>query len=297
MQQLATGLTPALETIFDKFLDENPQPYFSFRTLDANKATMPVVGPEGNVTSLPVNAARILPGRTKIRTAGGKQVWLLYSVEEQTVEHQGVTSVVGKPEPIAFEPKDYCILAVRRDDREKLVRLLFSDECRNSLNPDKRRPDQGEVYELIEPAKTAEQLVVSKEKVLDAQIAVRQAADSELKLACERLSLAVTDDRNLNAASLYDAASADPAAVLRVLSDEWDKTTALVRDLTTSCVIEFDAAERKYLTTLDRKAILNVPTGNFEQALIKHLSDTQGQNLKRTLGRLLEEANKKKGKK
>lgn len=297
MTTLDTALSPALETILETFLSENKQPVFTFRTLDANTSTMMVQTSDGSSMPTVVNASRTVPGATKIRTPEGRQQKLMYSVRERMETVNGSTTLIQEPEPIIFEPKDFNIITVKRTNRELLARLLFSNECQNGLNPEIEEPGVGYVYELIQPAKTAEQLVVNRERVLDAQIAVRSASEAELTLAVQRLNLSVSKDRNDNAKSLYDKAEADPEGVFRVLSDEWDKTTALVRELTGAGVIEFDSNERHYLTAADRKPIHTVHSGNFEQSLIKHLSDTQGQALKRALTRELAEKTAKKGKK
>lgn len=286
MTSLLTDLPASLENLLDKFLEDNPQPLFRFRTLDANQHIMPIQGPDG-VTPAVVNPARILPGGTKIRTPEGKMLHLLYWEKQQQTTVNGVMTILPEPEPIIFEPREFCIKEVPRSKRELLARLLFSNECRNGLNPAKEEPVSGYVYELIEPAKTAEQTIAAKERILYAQQEVLKATAMALTLACQRLDLPVSDDRNVNADTLFERAAKDPESVNRVLTDAYDKTVALVRELLAADVIAFDGAARHYLTTHDRKSILDVPQGDFEKALVKHLSDTQGQKLRVSLVRRL----------
>lgn len=295
MQQLKNGLTPELEEIFDKFLKDNPQPTFLFRLIEAGEHRIPVQTAEG-VENTVFNPSRHVHGSTKIRTATGHQLNLVYSESQEEKTVNGVVTLTDRPESIWFDQRSHCIVTVKRTEREKLIRLLFSDQCRNSINPSADTPDGGYVYELVQTGKKIEQQVANQDRVLDAQIAVRQATDSEVMLACERLELATSPERAANVAALYVRAGVDPDGVFRVLGDEWDKTTALVRDLTTAGVIAFDEAGRAYKTVSDQKPFHNVLTGNQETSLIKYLSDSQGQKTKTALSKLLEEKAKKGGK-
>lgn len=292
MQTLTTDLPESLDVILTKFLDDNPQSTFQFRTLNANRATIQVITSDGTEARV-VNSARTITGSTIIRTPEGRRHNLVYSVGEDTVNVNGQTMVKPRPEAITFETNEFCIKVVKRTNYELLARLLFADQCSNGLNPAREEPNGGFVYELIQPAKNAERRVIDKEAVLDAQIAVRRASDTELKQACLRLGIAASDDRNDNAGGLYAAAEADPKGVYAVLGDEWDKTTALVRDLSTAGIIAFDDAARAFRTVSDQKAFHNALTGDPEQSLVKYLSDSQGQKTKVALARLLEEKNKK----
>lgn len=296
MQQLATDLPAEFDGLLTQFLADNLQQTFTFRKLDANTQLMPVQTETGIVPT-PVNSARTIPGATRVRTSEGRLVQLMYAEgQEQTIVN-GLPMLTDRPEPITFEPKEHCVVSVQRNNREKLVRMLFSNECRNSLNPAREQPTTGYVYELVQPARTAEQLVINKERVLDVQIAVRMASPTERVLACQRLEVAVSDDANVNATTLYAQAETDPEAVFRVLGDEFDKIVALVRDLGAAGVIEFDAAGRYFLTAHDRKNILDVAVGDAEATLVKYLAGTQGQRLKTALSRMLDEKASKKGKK
>ena len=67
-------------------------------------------------------------------------------------------------------------------------------------------------------------------------------------------------------------------------------------DLLASNLIAFDEAARTYRTVSDQKAFHNVLTGDQEQSLIKHLSDSQGAKIKNALSKALEEKSKKGGK-
>ena len=295
MAILSTELPQSLETILDKFLDENQQATFQFRTMGANQNTMQVITADGT-QSVPVNSARTINGQTIIRTPEGKRHQLVYSVGEDREIVNGVPTVTPRPEAITFEPKEFCVKVVKRNERELLARLLFSNQCRNGLNPAKEEPNGGYVYELIEPAKNVEKAVIDEEAILDAKILVRRASDAEAAEACSRLSLPVSQDRNANTKALYAHAELDPKAVVSVLNDEWNQTAALVRDLLSSNFITFDEAARTYRTVSDQKAFHNVLTGDQEQSLIKYLSDSQGQKTKTALTRLLEEKAKKGGK-
>ncbi|GAC1368623.1 MAG: hypothetical protein NVSMB30_05470 [Hymenobacter sp.] len=294
--QTLTNLVPELfEELFERFLAENKQPIFYFRTLDANANTMAIQSAEG-VTNAIVNASRTIPGAARVRTPDGKMHRLLYSEKERVETVNGQTVVIQEPEPITFEPKEFCIRAVARNQRELLIRLLFSNECRNGLNPALEESPRGFVYELIQPAKTAEAAIVNDDAILDAKLAVRAAGDTELQLGCERLQLPFTADRNVNIKTRYTAAERDPQAVFRVLSDEWDKTTGLVRDLTAAGLIAFDEAGRRFVSGADRKPLLEVPSGAPEAALVSYLNDSQGKRVKVNLARQLAELGSKKKK-
>ena len=295
MATLSTELPDSFVTILDKFLDDNPQRTFQFRTLNANQSTMQVLTADGT-QQVPVNSSRTITGQTIVRTPEGKRLSLVYSIGEDRESHNGQMVVTPRPESITFEPKEFCVKVVKRNDRELLARLLFADQCRNGLNPAKEEPNGGFVYELIEPAKNVEKAVFDEEAILDAKILVRRASDAEAAEACSRLSLPVSPDRNANTKTLYGHAALDPKAVVAVLNDEWTVTAALVRDLLANSLITFDDAARTYRTTSDQKPFHNVLTGDQEQSLIKYLSDSQGQKTKTALTRLLEEKNSKKGK-
>lgn len=294
MTNLETELSPKLEQVLSDFLDSHPQQSFLFRTLDANKHTLPVQTGD-SVEHKPANPSRMISGSSIIRTPEGRQLNLIYWVRQETQNNGGVTSIMPVPEPITFEAGELCQVTVLRGNRELLIRLLFSNQCRNGINPAKETPNGGLVYELVEPAKTAEKQVADEDKVLDAKILIRTASATERQLAVQRLSLPVSEDENTNRKTLSDHASVDPAGVVAVLGEEWTQTTGFVRDLTTAGIIAFDSPERAYRTVGDQKIILSVQTGDFENALIKHLSDSQGQTLKRQLVRLQTEANSKKG--
>lgn len=296
MIQLATGLTPALEAVLDKFLDDNPQPTFLFRLVDAGENRMPVQTAEG-VEHRVFNPSRHVRGNTRIRTADGRQISLMYSTEQEEKMVNGMVQLTDKPASIWFDQITHCIVTVSRTDREKLVRLLFSNECRNSINPSAEVPEGGVVYELIQPERKAQQAAANKQRIGAAIAALGTATASELALACGRLDLAVSTDQNANYSTLFDAASLAPEGVFNALSDEYDKVTALVRDLISQGIVEFDASARKFITLPTRADLLDVPQGHHEPVLTKYLStNTQGQKVKATLQRMLDEKNAKKKK-
>lgn len=295
MTQLNTGLNAELESILDKFLTDNTQPTFIFRLIDAGEHTLPVQSAQG-VENMVYNPSRCAPGATKIRTADGRQIRVMYSESQDEKMVNGVMTLTDRPSAIWFDHRTHCIVTVSRNNRELLTRLIFSDECRNSINPYKEDPLGGVMYELIEPEKKAKVLAATKQRIGAAIAALGTASDTELAIACTRLELPSTADKNANYSTLFDAANLNPEAVFNALSDEYDKVTALVRDLTTQGIVEFDAAARKYITLPARTDLLDVPQGNHEPVLIKYLSvNAQGQKVKVTLQRMLDEKNAKKG--
>lgn len=296
MTSLATTLPDSLTKVLADFLEKNPQPVFRFRTLDANTYQMPVQNSDNTVTPRPVSPSRSVPGAVVVRAPEGHQVRLMYS-NGKTKDGMvgGLPTIVDVPQAIWFEAQQHCLVEVRRTDREQLARLLFSNECRNGLNPAKEEPDSGCVYELVQPEKTAADLAALKRLVGKAQGKLENATESELAKACERCEQAVSPDANTNYSALFDLAQQEPQRVLNALSDEFDKHEAFVADLLGAGVIEFDQTTRQFLILPARTTLLVVPTGPQDTALVKYLIETnEGKKIKPTLKGLLDAKAKKK---
>lgn len=295
MELISTTLPDSLVKAYDAFLAANKQPIFVFQKLGTNQMLMPVQQPDNTVVPTPQNSTRVVPGTSEIRTPEGDMVTLLYSTRRTREMVGGVPMNVPVPEPIVFEAAQNCVVRVPRTERELLRRLLFSNECRNGINPAKQEPASGYVYELVQPEKSAADLAALKRAVGTATGALSQATDSEMAKACERLELPVSGDANQNYSLLFDLATTEPARVVAALGDEWSKHEALVTDLLNSGVIEFDQNARQFIILPGRTQLLLVPQGAHETALVKYLIETpEGRKIKGSLKQALDAKAKKK---
>ncbi|WP_345227374.1 hypothetical protein [Hymenobacter koreensis] len=155
----------------------------------------------------------------------------------------------------------------------------------------------GYKFERVQPAKDAK----NEAKTVEQSIAVMSTLatyDYEtLKGVAKRLKLPTNTDRDSMFTSLVKLAQQDSDRVFRALADEAVQVEALIANAEQEKVIEWEAAERRYVYTETRQRVLEIPSGNHQEELLSYLLDNQGQTTRRQLQRVYDEKLAKKNKK
>jgi len=285
-------LTPLQQAAFDEFLRKNKAQSFAFELLEAG-APMPIQGP-GNIIQPEMRfSSRHIGGEVEFPSPEGVQVRVMYSKRSERIKQNGVDATVAIPESIWFEASRAGKIEVPRNQTAWLVRMLFSNECINSINPAFVEPITGCVYRLIQPEVTAAEMAAARSLRIKVQGMIDGNTEEENKLVARRLE--TTKRLQFNYAlgadalrlALFDAADADAAAVFAATNDGALKGRALVEQAEKAGLIRFQHETRDWLLAATGQPIQHIPSGEPVEGLAAWLLDTQGAATQASLKRML----------
>ena len=289
---LTTELTPTQQTAFDAFLAANPARSFRFALLDAS-TTMPKLDENNLVHPTSWYSSRALTGDVTFRSPEGKDVRIVYSKSSTRVRRNGVEELEAVPETIWMEAAQQGVVEVNRNAHNFLIRMLFSNECQNGINPAKEEPLTGHVYQLIQPEKTAAERSVARaftrkvQGMLDENTHEENVRVAKRLEVTKRLSFDYTAGPDALREALVDAA-ADSEAVYAATSDSTEKAKALVEQAQKADLIKFRHETREWVYSASGQALQVIPAGEPIDGLAAWLLDTQGTStrlaLKKQLG-------------
>lgn len=301
---LSNTLTPSQQKAYDAFLAKNKAQSFTFELLEAG-TTMPIQGPGNIVTPELRFSSRHIGGETEFPSPEGTQVRVMYSKRSERMKQNGVDVSMAIPEAIWFEASRFGKVEVPRNQTAFLVRMLFSNECINSINPAFVEPIIGCVYRLIQPEVTAAELAAARSLRIKVQGMIDANSEEENKLVARRLE--TTKRLQFNYAlgadalrlALFDAADNDAEAVFAATTDSALKGRALVDQAVGAGLIRFAHESREWLLAATGQPIQLIATGDPVEGLAAWLLDTQGAatqaSLKRQLAEKLGKPEKVKG--
>lgn len=290
---LTTELTPSQQTAFDAFLAANPARTFDFALLDA-ATTMPRLDENNLVHPTPWYSSRALTGDVMFRSPEGRDVRIVYSKGSKPVRRNGQEELEAVPEVIWLEASKQCVVSVSRNAHTFLIRMLFSNECQNGINPAKEEPLTGHVYQLIQPEKTAAERSVARaftrkvQGMLDENTHEENVRVAKRLEVTKRLSFDYTAGPDALREALVDAAAADSEAVYAATSDSTEKAKALVEQAQKADLIKFRHETREWVYSASSQTLQVIPAGEPIDGLAAWLLDTQGTStrlaLKKQLG-------------
>jgi hypothetical protein len=151
-------------------------------------------------------------------------------------------------------------------------------------------------FERIEPEKTEREAADRSRLVVRVQALINENSDAENKVIAQRLKRDVSKSTDGIFNDLMLLASADPQMVYNATTDEAVKAEALVADLKAAKLIEFVGEKQQWENTVSREILHVVTQGEPADSLVNYLVGSLGTKTKTALARLLEEKNKKGGK-
>ena len=277
---LSNQLTPSQQKVFNNFLEENKQPQFQIRLLNA-MTMMPVLDQNNSRGSQPWFSSKSKKGEVTFASPEGDSVHFMVG-KQVPRQVNGRTEYITEPEDIQFEASSHGSIFIPRNDHARLIRFLFSNECSNCLNPAHVPPLTGYDFELVQPDKTAEQIASDRMFVVTVQTAISKNTNDENRLVAQRLTQANPmlsfdyGDPNVLRVALLDIAADRPKEVFRASTDTLLKAHALVEQARDAKLIRFVHETREWMHEATGRVLLSTPTGDPTEVLSAWLVDSQG---------------------
>ena len=220
-----------------------------------------------------------IPRRETIIDPGTGRPIVIANVAGESPNGAGIMEAVI-PE-VTFQPGLGHRIQVGADDPVLLARLLLSDKNKDSINPRKRTPDGGHVWQLVKPAAEAEDAYERAMLAADALSAVRALENDPeaLALVVEKLSLPTVDrGRKFTAkeqlAKLATLANNSPETVTNAVAAGEMKLEQLIGKAEKLGVIDFVEANNEWVWKATQEPITHAVVGyKPAEALVRYIQN------------------------